>query len=155
MRKCSILFVRSDTGERYWGLSVSHNGCTYALHPATESQPSNHHEAQMWYGKYRNQQAQKQIENNKKHMSWPGYSMSIVEFDSEPEWYFELFYAISHMFGDKPNSEVRKRFPLDSGIEYQIRAGHTRPIISDLSLEELQRYYDWRKRHYKGKLRTI
>ena len=153
MKKCAVVYVRQYTGKEYWADSVDERGCTYRLCPRTTDIPRNHYEAAEFYGKKRRQRAEKRIANDKKHQAWPGYSAYIIEYDREPEWRFELMYILEAQYGNRFHDEVPKRFPLRDDVKYRIWNGRTRPLICDLEEDELQRLYEWRKDHYKGKIR--
>ena len=150
MKKCAVVYTKNKTNEEYWALSVDEKGCTYCLRQKITSIPQSHNDATEFYGKNRIKQAQNRINTDKKYRKWYGYTANIIEYEREPEWYFELCFVLKNM-GDKCFSEVRKHFPLDKNINYKIREGYNRPLIDDLPLEELERYYAWRKNRYRGK----
>lgn len=150
MKKCAIVYTDKITGVEYWSRSVDERGCTYCLCKRLSDIPT-HAEATEFYGTNRLRNASRQIENDTKRNAWCGYSARIVEYESEPQWFFEIQYVLSHQFGDKWYQPVRSRFPLRDDIDYEIRGNNKRPMIGDLTLEELERYYAWRKAHYKGK----
>ena len=79
----------------------------------------------------------------------------IIKFEAEPNWYFEIWYVLQNQYNDGRFQEVRKGFKLDPEITYEIEPGHKRPLIGHLPLDELERYYKWRKTHYKGKIKNI
>ena len=156
MKKYAIVYKKNSTGEEFWSSGVDEKGCTYCLRPKTTDIPTSHIDATEFYGKHAKQDAQDRINNDIKHRKWCyAYSATIIEYDREPEWYFEIQYVLRHQYQDGYFDEVRKNFPLDSNVKYELRKGHSRPFINDLDLPELIRYYNWRKEHYKGKLKQI
>ena len=156
VRKYAIVYRKDSTGEEFWASSFDENGCPYCLRPKTTDIPTSHIDATEYYGKHAYRSAQKTIDNDVKHKKWYyGYTPKIIEYDREPEWYFEIQYVLKHQYHDGYFDEVRKSFPLNPEIEYEIRKGHSRPLIDDLDLPELIRYYNWRKEHFKGKVKLI
>ena len=155
MKKCAIVYKDEQTGEEFWACSYDERGATYCLRKRKTVVPSNHYEATEFYGARRLERAQKQIERDAKLSAWTGRTGYVVEFEDEPEWYFELLYVLNHAYGDRGMSEVRKSFPLNPDVTYKVCPGHSRPFIQDLTLAELQRYYEWRKTHFKGKPRSV
>lgn len=153
MKKCAIVYKNRTSGKEFWAKSVDENGATYCLVLKNSDIPSDHHCASEFYGKNRLKRAQERIERDIKLRRFPGYEGRIIEYDDEPEWYFEIWYVLKHAYGDSDMQEVRKGFPLDPDIDYRLFNGHKRPLIHDLELDELQRYYKWRKLHYKGKIK--
>lgn len=120
--------------------------------------PQSHYQATEFYGKDRLKRAQKLIDNDLKYKKWLVYSKTaeIIEYDRDPEWYFEIQYVLSNAYNDRPYSPVRKGFKLNPEIEYSTdRPASARPFIEDLPLEELERYYEWRKQNFKGKIREV
>lgn len=154
MRKCAIAYHRESDGEQFWSNSVNEKGQTYCLCKRTTTFPT-HTEATEFYGKNRRKQAQKRIDNDARDWRFTGYTPEIVEYESEPVWYFQLLYVLEHAYGDKAFDEVRKGFPLDKSIEYKLMPGHDRPVLDHLELSELERYYAWRKANYKGKRKDV
>lgn len=150
MKKCVVKVTHNSTGEVRYSFSCGDNNTSYKL-------TSDITQAQKWYGKHMEKGAQERINADKKQWYNFGNSYEIVYIEEEPHWYFELWYALRRGFGDSEYNEVRKGFPLDPNIQYKIRKewGKTRPLINDLPLEELQRYYKWRKEHYRGKPKAI
>lgn len=155
MKKCAIIYKNQYTGEEFWACSVGDHGTTYCLHPRKSEIPCNHHEASEFYGKHMLERAKKRIENDSKFHAWTGYLGSIKEYEREPEWFFELRYVLEHAYGDRSMSEVKKGFPLKPDVTYKICHGHSSPFVGDLELDELIRYYEWRKAHFKGKQRDV
>ena len=154
MKKCAVVYKDESTGEEYWSCSVDERGATYCLCKRKTAVPR-HQEASVFYGTKRLERAQARIDKDTKLRSWPGRTGYIVEYEGEPEWYFELWYVLEHAYGDRSMGEVRKSFPLNPDITYKVRSGHSRPLIYDLTLEELQRYYEWRRSHFNGKPREV
>lgn len=155
MKKCAIIYKDKHTGKEFWSCSVDERGATYCLRARETTIPRNHHEASEFYGAKRFERARERIEKDTKLRAWPDRTGYIVEFEDEPEWYFELWYVLEHAYGDRIMSEVRKGFPLNPDVTYKVLPEHSRPFVGDLSLEELQRYYEWRKLHFRGKPREV
>lgn len=153
MKKYSILYTNKRTGAQFWSFSNDGQGGSYRLVCKSNEIPSSK-EATAFYGKRAIERANKIILNDQKFggYNWNGlyYDAKIIEYEAEPEWYFELWYVLEYAYSQSPMKEVLKSFPLDKNIDYKLRSGHTRPLIHDLPLEELERYYRWRKEHYKG-----
>lgn len=152
MKKCAVVYTDRETGEQWWSCSGDENGATYYLVKKTTPIPPDHYHATEFYGKNRLKQAQKRINNDLKFNRIWTYSRTaeIVEYDRDPEWYFEIQYVLSVAYNDRPNSPVRKGFKISGDAKY-----NTRPLIGDLPLEELERYYEWRKQNFKGKVREV
>ena len=159
MKKYSILYTHKRTGEQFWSSSDDGRGGSYSLHRKSNEIPSSK-EATAFYGKRAIEHANKRILNDQKFFesyNYKGlyYDAEIIEYEAEPEWYFELWYVLEYAYGQSPMKEVLKSFPLDKNIDYKLRPGRTRPLIDDLPLEELERYYRWRKEHYKGTKKEV
>lgn len=158
MKKCAIVYTDRETGEQWWSCSVDENGATYCLVKKTTPIPPDHCQATEFYGKNRLKQAQKIINNDLKFNKIWTFSRTaeIVEYDRDPEWYFEIQYVLSNAYNDRPNSPVRKGYRISADAKnLTYRPKNTRPLISDLPLEELERYYKWRKQNFKGKVREV
>lgn len=158
MKKCAVVYTDNDTGEQFWACSFDENGATYRLVKRTTPFPQSHHEATEFYGKDRLKQAQKLIDKDLKFNKLWTYSRTaeVIEYDRAPDWYFEIQYVLSKAYNDKPYSPVRKGFMLNPEVEYSTdRPASDRPLITDLPLEELERYYEWRKQNFKGIVREV
>ncbi len=157
MKKYSVLYTRKSTGEQYWPSSYGDDGVSWAFNKRRSDYPI-HGEAIAFYGRDALRRAQKLIDRDRKarRFGFEGtYTVEIVEYEAEPEWYFEIRYALERAYGDRARSEVKASFPLKSDIDYKLWPGRKRPLIDDLDLPELQRYYEWRKENFKGKPREI
>lgn len=158
MKKYSVLYTRKETGEQFWSWSDDGRGGSYHLRRKLNEIPTRY-EAQVFYGENAIKRAKKRILADQKFGGFnflgEHYNAEVVEYEAEPEWYFELWYVLEYAYGQSSMKEVLKSFPLDKNIDYKLRPGHTRPLIDDLPLEELERYYQWRKKHYKGTKKEI
>lgn len=149
MKKSVVKVTRKSTGEVWYSFSGTENNRSYKL-------TKDINDAQQWYGSTITSGPQKRIEADKKDIfNALGNDYEIVYIEEEPKWYFQLQYAIRTLFKEKSFGEVKKSFPLNPDIKYKIRSewGYDRPLIDDLPLEELERYYKWRKENYRGKIR--
>lgn len=160
MKKCAIVYTRKSTGEQFWASSFS-DGHTYQLVPRRSEFPRECDYAKEFYGDKRLEKAREliaidtqfRVDKRRKHQllpPWFGYVGEVIEYDAEPRWYFQLWHELKHAYKTNIYDMVSKRFPLNPEIKYMLRNGNDRPIIEDLPLEELQRYYEWRKANYKG-----
>lgn len=161
MKKCAIVYTRESTGEQFWASSFDHNGNTYSLVPRKSETPQPSDYATEFYSDNRLKRAQDliardtqfRVDKRRRHQPlppWFGFVGEVVEYDAEPHWYFQLWYELKHAYKTNIYDMVSKRFPLNPEIKYKLRDGNDRPIIEELPLEELQRYYEWRKANYKG-----
>jgi hypothetical protein len=155
MKKYVLKYINGS--EVYYACSVDHNGCTYSLVPDISK-------ASKWYGKNATKQIESRIKADKR--SWYGYVGEIVEIEEEPNWYFELQYAISQY--DNPSKPIKKGFlklmdecDKDKLInDHKKYPGYKNPdsiTVNDLwklDVEVLRRYYNWRKENFRGKPRV-
>jgi len=153
MKKCAVLYTNTLTGEERWACSYDEHGCSYCLRPRISVIPRDHNDAAEFYGKNRKKRAIKMINNDQKFHRWYGWKASIIEYDGDPHWYFELQYVLANQYGNHFYEQVPKRFPLREDVKYRLVGSNTRPLICDLPLDELQRLYEWRKANYKGKIK--
>lgn len=158
MKKYSVLYTRKETGEQFWSWSDDGRGGSYQLRRKLNEIPT-HYEAQVFYGENAIKRAKKRILADQKFGGFnfleEHYNAEVVEYEAEPEWYFELRDVLEYDYDQPSYKEVSENFPLDKNIIYELRPGHERPLIYDLSLEELERYYKWCKEHYKGTKKEI
>jgi len=161
MKKCAVVYTRESTGEQFWASSFDHNGNTYCLVPRKSETPQQSDYATEFYSDNRLKRAQDLIARDtqfvvnkrRKHKMlppWFGYIGEVIEYESEPHWYFQIWHELKHAYKTNPHYMVSTRFPLNPDVQYRMRNGYDRPFIEDLPLEELQRYYEWRKENYKG-----
>lgn len=155
MKKCAIVFTNRGTGEQFWGCSVDERGCTYCLRKRVSQIPKSHTEASEFYGNNRLKQAQRQIDANTKNRAWVGYTTEVIEYDREPEWYFEIRYVLEHAYKTRSHAPVPKTFSLRKDIDYRICDGQNRPFVCDLPLDELERLLEWRIAHFRGVVNDV
>lgn len=158
LKKCEIRFIDKKSGAVFWANSVNDDNSTYRLVPGNMEMPPSKHG---FYGKNRIKRANDRISHNIKAHKWgflpdgsnSWYDVDVVEFSCEPVWYFEIRYVLEKEFGDGAFDPVRKGFKMNPQIHYEpYQLWHNeRPYIAELPLEELERYYAWRKEHYRGK----
>ena len=155
MKKFAVLYTNPRTGTQYWAGSSDGNGGSYSLIEKTSEIPPT--QAMDWYGKNAEKYARQRIayDTDPQHFSWYGYEGSVVEYEAEPTWYFDIWYVLRHQYGDREMDQIRKGFKLSGEKQYKLWPGSTRPRIHDLDLEDLKAYYEWRKEHFKGKLKSI